>query len=118
MIAPEQQKKVPIPIKYECVFVHKREFVPSTAVFTTRVARHPENTVHVRFEVLDTGIGISPSNQQKLFTPYQQASSSTWENYSGTGLGVHKSPRNRCSYMQVFLIVSIVHRNENAAEFS
>eukprot|EP00667_Euglena_gracilis_P003856 EG_transcript_3870 len=55
---------------------------------TTRVARHPENTVHVRFEVLDTGIGISPSNQQKLFTPYQQASSSTWENYSGTGLGL------------------------------
>ncbi len=42
----------------------------------------------VHFWVKDTGIGISPEQQQKLFQSFAQADTSTTRKYGGTGLGL------------------------------
>lgn len=54
-----------------------------------RMLGHPDDShVQVRFEVNDTGIGLSPPEQSRLFQSFQQADSSITRKYGGTGLGL------------------------------
>jgi len=42
----------------------------------------------LRLTVADSGIGIAPANQQRLFEPFVQAETSTARRFGGTGLGL------------------------------
>ncbi len=50
--------------------------------------RATASSVTLRIEIRDTGIGMTPTEQQKLFAAFSQADTSTTRKYGGTGLGL------------------------------
>jgi|GEM_PF-1277081 len=59
------------------------------ATFTRKSA----STISLRIDVKDTGIGIDPENQKKLFQAFMQADIQDQKKYGGTGLGLYISKR-------------------------
>ncbi|HOO27912.1 MAG TPA: response regulator, partial [Lachnospiraceae bacterium] len=53
-----------------------------------RLTGKENNRFCFRFEVQDTGIGLTPEQKDRLFQSFQQADTSTTRKYGGTGLGL------------------------------
>jgi two-component system sensor histidine kinase/response regulator len=57
-------------------------------VVRARKVEETETDLLARFEVQDTGIGLTPEQIDKVFQSFQQADTSTTRKYGGTGLGL------------------------------
>ena len=57
-------------------------------IMRARMLAKTDAGLKIRFEVEDSGNGISLENQAKLFNSFQQADTSTTRKYGGTGLGL------------------------------
>jgi PAS domain S-box-containing protein len=64
-------------------FTERGEVVVAVAVLA-----QDTRSAHLRFEVRDSGIGMTPEVQQRLFEAFSQADASTSRRYGGSGLGL------------------------------
>jgi len=77
----------------------EKEAPPATADHSPPLANPPSAVLDPRcsvglcFSVQDTGIGISPEDQQRIFAAFTQADASTTRHYGGSGLGLTISRR-------------------------
>lgn len=95
-IAPEVPKRLVGPVdRLRQVLTNLiSNAIKFTAVGTVqlRIKRSQEHeddaTIKLHFSVQDTGIGIAPENQTKIFEPFTQVETSATRHYEGTGLGL------------------------------
>ena len=66
------------------------KFTPAGGIVTVRtmILDSGPETAELRFEVIDTGIGIEADATQRLFEAFTQADDSVTRRYGGTGLGL------------------------------
>ncbi|NML15545.1 PAS domain-containing sensor histidine kinase [Azohydromonas caseinilytica] len=65
------------------------KFTPAGSVtLRVAVAGHGPGRSTLRFDVVDTGIGVRPEQRARIFEPFMQADSSTTRRFGGTGLGL------------------------------
>jgi PAS domain S-box-containing protein len=81
---PTRLRQVLLNLCYNAVkFTERGEVVVAVKVLAQDAA-----SAQMRFEIRDTGIGMTPAQRQGLFQPFSQADSSTSRRFGGTGLGL------------------------------
>ena len=81
---PSRLRQVLLNLGYNAVKFTERGEV----VIAIEVTQRQADSVDLRFEVRDTGIGMTSEERQRLFQPFTQGDSSTSRRYGGTGLGL------------------------------
>ena len=69
-------------------FTEKGGVVIRVQLLAATADARPADNCLLRFEVQDTGIGISESQRVRLFESFEQGDQSTTRNFGGTGLGL------------------------------
>lgn len=64
------------------------KFTPEKGKITVKVSPYKTKKNFILFEVIDTGIGIAPEDQEKVFEKFQQVANYLQTPYNGTGLGL------------------------------
>ncbi|SDX87212.1 PAS domain-containing protein [Eubacterium barkeri] len=67
------------------------KYTPAGGVISYRITEHPSGKPGIgvyRFEIADTGIGISPEKQERLFEPFYRGETDLTSKIEGTGLGL------------------------------
>ena len=65
------------------------KFTPTgEVIIKVSLKSETDSIANIEFRVIDTGIGIPPTAQKKLFYPFTQVDASTTRKYGGTGLGL------------------------------
>ena len=92
------RKEVPYELKGDPLRISQilNNFVSNAVKFTANggitalceVVEDEGDSVVLRFSVQDTGIGMTPEQREKLFSPFSQADTSITRRYGGTGLGL------------------------------
>jgi PAS domain S-box-containing protein len=81
---PSRLRQVLLNLGYNAV-----KFTPrGEVVIAIEIVERQAQSIQLRFDVRDTGIGMTPDDQQRLFQPFTQVDSSTSRRYGGTGLGL------------------------------
>ena len=71
------------------------KFTPEHGTITLdiQIMEADSENIRLKFIISDTGIGVSPEQQKKLFTSFEQADGSISRQFGGTGLGLAISKR-------------------------
>jgi len=64
-----------------------------TVTVTVQLKKESDSEIVLHFSIIDTGIGMSSEQQEKIFQSFNQADSSSTRKYGGTGLGLSISQK-------------------------
>lgn len=90
---PKRLRQILINLTGNALKFTSKGFVKIHITTQTKYLPKRQKGLNLRFEISDSGIGMSPEVQQKLFSSFTQADSSTARKFGGTGLGLSISKK-------------------------